>query len=370
MISDEELAVLSEVQRLPFVPEPFAEIANRLGRKEEEVINICKDLLDRGLIRRFGISIDHKKVGINANLMVVANVTEELVDEIGEKIAEIEGVTHCYHRVGWDYNLFFMIHSDSKEEVAIRAKQIMDDLGITEYKHMFSKREFKKISFEIVKAQHEDYEKLIESTFQLPIVLNLSGPVIIFGGGLVGKRKVDFLSNFTKDITVISKDSLDLPEHVKLHLINLDTEDYTKYIPEFTSLVVAALSDSQLNAKISDYCRVHNILVNVVDNVALSSVIFPALSKNGDLNIAVSTGGKCPFLSKKFREYLDSINDPWADWLDLLSPFRKNLVGIEEKNRILSNIYNNSEVKSHILNKEIKLAKIKAMEIYNVSSKH
>ena len=370
LISDEELAVLAEVQRLPFVSEPFAEIAKRLGMEEEKVIDICIDLLDRGLIRRFGISINHRRVGISANLMVVANVAEDLVDEIGEKIAAIEGVTHCYYRVGWDYNLFFMIHSESKEEIVLRAKQIMEDLGITEYKHMFSTREFKKISFEVPKKKHESYKKLIERTYQLPIVLNLSGPVVIFGGGPVGKRKVNFLSKFTKNISVITKESLDLPEYVKLHLVDFDSEEYSNYIPENTSLVVAALSDSQLNSEISDYCRTHNILVNVVDNLALSSVIFPALSKNGDLNIAVSTGGKCSFLSKKLREFLDSINDPWADWLDLLSPFRKDLIGIEEKNRVLSKIYEDTEVQSHILNKEINLAKTKALEIYNVFSKH
>ncbi|KKN50329.1 hypothetical protein LCGC14_0633800 [marine sediment metagenome] len=370
LISDEELAVLAEVQRLPFVSEPFAEIAKRLRMKEEEVIDICKDLLDRGLIRRFGISVNHRRVGISANLMVVANIPEDLVDEIGEKIAAIERVTHCYNRIGWDYNLFFMIHSETKEEVISRAKEIMEDLGITEYKHMFSTREFKKISFEIPKREHEDHEKIIESKFQLPIVLNLSGPVIIFGGGQVGRRKVNFLSKFTKNISVISKASLDLPKYVKLHLINLDSEKFSKYIPENTSLVVGALSDSQLNSKISDYCRSHNILVNVVDNPALSSVIFPALSKNGDLNITISTGGKCPFLSKKLREYLDSITDPWTDWLGLLAPFRNELVGIEEKNRVLSKIYENTEVQSHILKKEIELAKIKALEIYNVFSKH
>jgi len=235
---------------------------------------------------------------------------------------------------------------------------------------MFSTRKLKKKSFEIPKKEHKDKEILIESTFQLPTVLNLSGPIIIFGGGLVGRRKVKFLSKFTKDISVISKESLNLPNFVKLHLTNLESEKFSKYIPKNTSLVVGALSDSQLNSKISDYCRTHNILVNIVDNPELSSIIFPALSKNGDLNITISTGGKCPFLSKKLREYLDTIIDPWINWLDLLSPFRKKLVGIEEKKDILSKIYENAEIQSHILNKELDLAKIKAMEIYNVFSKH
>ncbi len=375
MISDEEMAVLSEVQRLPFVSEPFAEIANRLGMEENKVIDICKDLLNRGMIRRFGISINHRRVGIKANLMVVANVPEDIIDKIGKKIAAFDEITHCYYRVGWDYNLFFMIHSASKEKVIKRASEILENLGLTNYKHMFSTREFKKIPFEVPKPieilkNYQNHEKLISNTYKLPVVLNLAGPVVIFGGGKVGKRKVEYVSKFTKHIIVVAKDSLELPEFVKLHSFDLSPKNFSQFIPEDTSLVIAALSDTQINVGISEYCMTQNILVNVVDNPTISTIIFPALSKKGDLNITISTGGKCPFLSKKIREYWDSSNEDWASWLEILAPFRKNLVGIHDKNRILSKIYNNPEIGSYILNQQLDKAKIKAEEIYNVFSKH
>ena len=375
LISDEEMAVLFEVQRLPFVLEPFAEIANRLGMEENKVIDICKDLLNRGAIRRFGISINHRRIGIKANLMVVANVPEDKIDVVGKKIANIDEITHCYYRVGWDYNLFFMMHSYSKEKVVKRASKIIENLGITNYKYMFSTREFKKTSFEVPKPidilkTYQNYEKLIANPYQLPVVLNLAGPVVIFGGGKVGKRKVEYVSKFTKDIIVVAKDSLELPGFVKLHLFDLSTENFSQFIPNGTALVIATLSDAQINVGISEYCMTQKILVNVVDNPAISTIIFPALSKKGDLNIAISTGGRCPYLSKKIREYMDLLNEDWASWLEILAPIRKNLVGIQDKNRILSKIYKNPEIDMYILKQQLDKAKIKAEDIYNVFSKH
>lgn len=366
MISDEEMAVLAEVQRLPLVASPFAEISLRLNMEEKKVLEICENMLSKGMIRRFGISLNHRLVGIRENLMVVVNVPLDRIDEVGQAIAKEKGVTHCYYRTGWDYNLFFMIHSESKEEVINKATEITKKMELNDYKYMFSTREFKKTSFEVPKPTEED---ILNDTYQIPLVLNLSGPIIIFGGGDVGKRKFDFISKFTKVITVISKESLELPDYVRLHIVDLKIIDIPKFIPDDSALVIAALSDSNLNEAISNYCIKHNILINIVDNPKNSTVHFPALSKFGDLNVAISTGGKCPFLSRKIREYWDSIGSDWADWIEILSPIRERLIGIHEKNLVISKIYNNPEISEFVKAQDLNKAKKKAEEIYNTYRK-
>lgn len=375
LISKEELAVLSEVQRLPLVSKPFSSIAKRLEMDEDKILKICKDLLSKGIIRRFGLSLNHRKVGIRANLMVVANVPKKRIDEVGQIISAEKGVTHCYHRTGWDYNLFFMIHSKSKDDVIDETKKIIKKVGIIDYRYMFSTREFKKISFELPKTRikplnirQNDYMR--NKSFQLPVVLNVAGPVIIFGGGKVGLRKVDFVSKFSKDITVVSKETINLPDYVTFHLVDLKLKEIPKFIPDGAALVIAAFSDFKLNAAISKYCIQHKILVNVVDNPEISTILFPSLSKAGNVNIAVSTGGKCPFLSKQIRKYLDSINSEWANWLEILAPIRKNLLGIEEKNLVLSKIFEDPEVITYISKGDLENAKKKAQEVYNVHRKH
>jgi DNA-binding Lrp family transcriptional regulator len=155
LLSELERAVLSEVQRLPLTQKPFAEVASRLKIDENKVMTICKDLLQKGIIRRFGPSISHRKAGFNANPMTVINVPEDKVEEVGNIIASLHEVTHCYARSGWKYNLFFMIHGKTKEEGIERASSIVKKIGAFDYRILFSIRELKKTSFEIPKKQTE-----------------------------------------------------------------------------------------------------------------------------------------------------------------------------------------------------------------------
>lgn len=152
-MSEKDMAVLSEVQRLPLCQRPFEEIANRLGMKEEEVLSVCSELRDKGVIRRFGPSINHRELGFGANPMTVLKVPEDKVEVVGCMIASESDVTHCYARSGWEYNLFFMIHARNREEGVTRAEAILKKTGVTDYKLLFSIRELKKVSFEIPKTQ-------------------------------------------------------------------------------------------------------------------------------------------------------------------------------------------------------------------------
>jgi DNA-binding Lrp family transcriptional regulator len=151
LISESELRTLSEVQDIPLVKNPYHEIAKRLGMEEDEVLNLCKDLMDRKVIRRMGPSISHRRFGFYANPMTVIKAPSHRLDEVGEMIAEEPDVTHCYGRSGWDYNLFFMIHSKDRESAKKRANEIVAKTGIDEFRILFSVRELKKISFKIPK---------------------------------------------------------------------------------------------------------------------------------------------------------------------------------------------------------------------------
>jgi len=124
--------------------------------EEEDVISICADLLDRGIIRRFGPSINHRELGYGANPMTVLKVPEDRMDEVGRLIASEPGVTHCYSRSGWEYNLFFMIHARTRDEGVARAKTIVERTGLNDYRHLFSLKEFKKVSFEIPKRTRKE----------------------------------------------------------------------------------------------------------------------------------------------------------------------------------------------------------------------
>lgn len=143
---DEKIIRLTQ-NGIPLKGSPFAEIASELGISEQEVVDRLKKMKEREEIRRFGASIGHRDVGIVANAMCVWNVPDERTEEVGNIMADFSEVTHCYERPrapGWDYNLFTMVHSYTKEDCEEVAARISKATCVKDYKLLFSDREFKK----------------------------------------------------------------------------------------------------------------------------------------------------------------------------------------------------------------------------------
>ena len=150
MISEIEKKIIGLIQGdLPLESRPFAEMAEILDISEDEVVQKITDLKEKGIIRRFGATLRHQEAGYNSNAMVAWLVPNENIDEIGETMAGFREVTHCYHRLpqgDWKYNLFTMVHGESKEECFRIATEMSQLTGMTDYTLLFSEREFKKTS--------------------------------------------------------------------------------------------------------------------------------------------------------------------------------------------------------------------------------
>ena len=149
-ISLADRALIKAVEHgLPVVSRPYAEIAAQLNTSEEDVINRLQQLIDRGIIKRYGVVVRHRELGYTANGMVVWNVPDEQVDEIGACIGKYACVTLSYHRPrrlpDWPYNLFTMVHGSSREEVSQRVEEIVEKCGLQNIAHtiIFSTRRFK-----------------------------------------------------------------------------------------------------------------------------------------------------------------------------------------------------------------------------------
>ena len=143
----EEAIIRFTQNGIPLTPSPFRDIADQLGLTEDEVVSRIKKMQEKGIIRRFGASIGHRDIGIVANAMCIWNVPDEQVEEIGNIMAAFDEVTHCYERPrrhGWEYNLFTMVHSYTREDCEEIAAKISQATGIKDYRLLFSEREFKK----------------------------------------------------------------------------------------------------------------------------------------------------------------------------------------------------------------------------------
>jgi len=124
---------------LPIVPRPYEAVGAMLGVSGEAVRERLAQMLSERLIRRIGAVPNHYKLGYTANGMTVWDVDDAQVDTLGEQIAGLPGVSHCYRRPrrlpGWRYNLFVMLHGRSREEVQQQVERVATLLGSTCHAH-------------------------------------------------------------------------------------------------------------------------------------------------------------------------------------------------------------------------------------------
>jgi DNA-binding Lrp family transcriptional regulator len=147
---DQQLQLRKLLQQgLPLVVEPYKAIAGKLGVTEDEVLQAIRAMQDAELIKRFGMILRHQECGYTANAMVVWDVPNESVNEVGHVLGQQPSVTLSYRRPRrppvWPYNLFCMIHGKTRESVGLELQSIIDRCELQEYEYrvLFSTRRFK-----------------------------------------------------------------------------------------------------------------------------------------------------------------------------------------------------------------------------------
>lgn len=134
---------------LPITVRPYAEISQRTGMSEEDIIDRIAQLKEKGLIKRFGVVVRHHELGYKENAMIVWNVPDDDVHTIGEKIKRFPFITLCYRRARqlpeWPYNLYCMIHGKSRDNVLQLLQDMIDKNQWQDIPReiLFSKRRFK-----------------------------------------------------------------------------------------------------------------------------------------------------------------------------------------------------------------------------------
>jgi siroheme decarboxylase len=112
---------------LKVVKRPF----DFLGEDDFEVYDALLhigEMMQEGVIRRLGAMVNHHKLGFTANAMFVCKVDKARVVKVGQRLAELPIVSHCYERQvfkGWPYNLFAMCHGRSHDEIHQTAEKFV-----------------------------------------------------------------------------------------------------------------------------------------------------------------------------------------------------------------------------------------------------
>ena len=149
MLDSRDRQLLERVQLgLPVCSRPYAEIGDELDMPEAEVIERLARLKQQGLIKRMGVIVRHHQLGYRANAMIVWNIPDNLVKQLGGHISSFAFVTLCYQRpprAGWPYNLYCMIHGQDRATVLAQLEQLSAACGLEGFDReiLFSRRCFK-----------------------------------------------------------------------------------------------------------------------------------------------------------------------------------------------------------------------------------
>ena len=145
----------------------------------------------------------------------------------------------------------------------------------------------------------------------LPLFLQLRGQsCLLVGGGEVALRKARLLADHKMVLHVIAPEIH--PELATLASASGGTlarrpyasEDIQTLAPQ---LVIAATGEPSVNQLVAEVATASRVLVNVVDQPALCTAIFPSIVDRSPLVLALSSGGGAPVLLRQWREKLEAL---------------------------------------------------------------
>ena len=129
-----------------------------------------------------------------------------------------------------------------------------------------------------------------------PIMLDMHGrPAVVVGGGAVGIRKVRSLIRAEASVQLVAKD---VDESAYLPNVVVIRRPYRAEFLDGAALVFACTDDRDLNARIAADARLIGAFVNAADQPEDCDFFMPAVIRDGDVVVAVGTGGAAPALAK------------------------------------------------------------------------
>lgn len=129
VLDDFDKRILDILQaNFPLVPRPYAEIGQRLGLGEREVLSKVRTMRANGIIRRMGANFQSRKLGYVSTLCA-ASVPPEKLENFIESVNALSGVTHNYLREH-AYNVWFTLISPGKDAASKTLAALEAETGI------------------------------------------------------------------------------------------------------------------------------------------------------------------------------------------------------------------------------------------------
>ena len=143
----------------------------------------------------------------------------------------------------------------------------------------------------------------------LPVFLQLrASRAVIVGGGRIAARKAELLLRAGARVTVVApRLHEDLRSRAGAGELTHLAESFAPAHLDGAAIAVAATGLAAVNTAVSEAARERGVPVNVVDDAALSTFIFPAIIDRSPVIVAVGSAGQAPVLARWVRERIEAI---------------------------------------------------------------
>ena len=157
-----------------------------------------------------------------------------------------------------------------------------------------------------------------------PIMMDIRGKsAVVVGAGSVGRRKVVSLHQAEAVVTLVDPD---MPDKLDLPPVTIIEEPYRPEHLQGAAMVFVCTDNRELNARVARDARAAGPIVNAADQNEDCDFFAPATIQDGDVIVAVGTGGASPALSALLKRILKTaLPENIGQFAALLSDVRAEL---------------------------------------------
>lgn len=128
-MDDLDRSIMIKLQEdFPLTANPYEVLAVQLGLSVDALWQRIIDLVESGMIRRIGFSIDSRKIGYSSTLAAI-QVPNNRIQEASDVIQMYPQITHSYLRDD-GFNIWFTVIAEDSEAISGILEEIRSELGL------------------------------------------------------------------------------------------------------------------------------------------------------------------------------------------------------------------------------------------------
>lgn len=161
-----------------------------------------------------------------------------------------------------------------------------------------------------------------------PMFLKLEGRTcLVIGAGSVGEPKIRSLLQAKADVRVVAPETTAaVAAWANAGVLTWQSRNFVPQDLDGAFLVIAATNSHRVNDEIYREAQRRKIVCNAVDDPEHCDFYYPAVVRRGQLQFAISTGGRSPALAQRLRRELEAqFSAEYAGWVEELGNAREKL---------------------------------------------